>query len=258
MQEHFLKERGLAYQTNALQPARTTLLLVHGLSGSSSAWEPYEKLLSGYNLVAPDLRGHGLSERRDYALPEFVEDLRALLAHLGVARCAVVSHSFGALVAVAFVRAHPELAERVVLLAPPYGVQRFWASRLFFGLCAALAVVPLRLRAYGRTDYARFYPTPDYSVRRIGTDLLQMGLRSYLRAMRLVFARDYSADWKGLSLPALIVHGSKDSIVPVAHARALAQTLPQAELVEVAEANHILILNNAPEVAELIRDFVGQ
>lgn len=258
MQDYFLKERELAYQATEILPARKTLLLVHGLSGSSSAWEQYEKLFAGYNLIAPDLRGHGFSARKGYSMNEYVEDLRALLEHLHVERCVVVSHSFGALVAMEFVRAHEVLVERAVLLSAPYGVEQFRASRWFFNFLNTLSFLPLRLRNYGRTDYSRFYPTPDYSVRRITTDIFHMGLRSYLRAMNVVFARNYAAHWREVQVPVLLVHGTEDSIVPVEHARALAKTLPHAKLAEIAGANHILVLNNAAEVTRLIRDFIGQ
>lgn len=262
MQEFFLESRGIAYRTNTLVPGRKTLLFVHGLSGSLSAWYPYEKLFEEqYNLVTFDLRGHGLSlrpGRRGYNLGAFVEDIRALLAHLHIEKCTVVSHSFGALIAMEFIRRYPDSADRAVFLAPPYAPRNFRLRHLFANLAAALAFAPLRLRAYGRTDYARFYPTGDWSPDRIGTDIANMGLRSYLRSLRTVFSRDYTADWSALSLPTLIVHGTKDQLVPVSDARSLAAALPHAQLIELPDANHILVLNNVEEVADAIKKFMQQ
>ena len=134
----------------------------------------------------------------------------------------------------------------------------FKISKLLANLGAALAMAPLRLRAYARTDYARFYPTPDYSVSRIGTDILNMGLRSYLRSLRVVFEQNYNPHWPELTCPALLMHGNRDSIMPVAHARELAKVLKNSKLIELSGANHILVLNNIKEVAAEIEKSVRE
>jgi pimeloyl-ACP methyl ester carboxylesterase len=261
MKEGFLQERGISYRTNTFEPGRTTLLFIHGLSGSSSAWLPYEKEFeTHYNVITFDLRGHGLSlrpEREEYAMEKFVEDIRELLTFLAVDRCTVVSHSFGTLIAMKFAQAHPHLVERMILLAPAYDVQSFRTSKLLTNLAAAFIVAPIRMPNGRRTNYARFYPTPDWSARRIGTDILNMGIRSYLRCMQIIFAHDYTPDWTALTQPVLIVHGGKDSIVPVEHSHRLVKILPHATLVELADANHILVLNNAPEVIKEIESFIS-
>ena len=262
MRDYFLQSRGVAYRTNTFVDGRTTILFVHGLSGSLSAWYQYEKIFENkYNLITFDLRGHGLSSRpsrRGYVMQEFVDDIRALLTELRVEHCSIVSHSFGTLIAMEFTRAYPALVERSIFLAPAYGVYHFKISKLLANLGAALAMAPLRLRAYARTDYARFYPTPDYSVSRIGTDILNMGLRSYLRSLRVVFEQNYNPHWAELTCPALMMHGDRDSIMPVAHARELAKAIKNSKLIELSGANHILVLNNVKEVAAEIEKFVRE
>lgn len=262
MQELFLPSRGIAYRVSELRHDRPTLVFVHGLSGSLSAWFPFEKKFGGaYNLITFDLRGHGLSARpKDtggHAMVEFIEDLHVLLDALGVMRCTLISHSFGTLIAMEFAATHPERVERAVFVAPAYGVYRFSATRILTNILAFLALFPLRLRPYGRTDYARFHDTPDYSLSRILTDILNMGLRSYLRCMRTIFARDYDMDWKALGMPVLLIHGKKDRIVPYAHAEALHRALPRAVLAPLS-GNHILVINNIDEVAGLIEKFIAQ
>ena len=260
MQEYFLKSRGIAYRTNSFLPERKTILFVHGLSGSLSAWYPYENIFEEkYNLITFDLRGHGRSVRpgqRGYAMREFVEDIRALLEYLKVEHCSIISHSFGTLIAMEYTRTYPQTVERNVFLAPAYGVHHFKITKFLANLGAALAMTPLRVRSYGRTDYTRFYPTPDYSVARIGTDILNMGLRSYLRSLRVVFGQNYNPHWLELTCPSLVIHGKQDLIVPVEHAQELAKILKNSALIELPGANHILVLNNIKEVAAEIEKFV--
>lgn len=262
MNDGYLEARGIAYRASEILPERPTLVFVHGLSGSLSAWLPFEPLLSSrYNLVEYDLRGHGLSlrpGRSGYTMPAFVEDLEVLLASLGVARASLVSHSLGTLIAMEYIRAHPERILRTVYLAPAYGVSRFFWRKVLATLGAALALFPLRIRPYGRTDYARYTPTEDYSVGRIVADIMNMGLRPYFLALRVVFEKKYEADWLDAKVPALLVHGTEDSFVPIAYARELARKLPGSRLHEIEGANHILVMNNIPEVAECIGKFVAQ
>lgn len=257
-----LPSRGIAYRTNTFVPGRPTLLFIHGLSGSLSAWYPYEQLFEQqYNLITFDLRGHGLSAhppRSGYRMEEFVEDTRALLAHLGVERATIVSHSLGTLVAMEYIRTHIARVERAIYLAPAYGVSRFFWRKHLAQLGAALARVPLRLRPYGRTAYEHYTPTRDWSPGRILADIAHMGLRSYCLALSVVFERAYESEWPKAAVPTLIVHGGTDSFIPLSYARELAAALPGARLHEIADANHILIMNNIPEVAECIQKFVGQ
>ncbi len=189
---------------------------------------------------------------------EFVDDIRALLEYLKVEHCSIVSHSFGTLIAMEFARAHPEIVRCNIFLSPAYGVHNFKITKLLANLGAALAMMPLRLRAWGRTDYGRFYPTTDYSIARIGSDILNMGLRSYLRSLRVMFEQDYNPHWSELACRALVVHGNRDSIVPATHARELAKVLKNAKFIELSEANHILVLNNIKEVASEVENFVQQ
>jgi pimeloyl-ACP methyl ester carboxylesterase len=191
-------------------------------------------------------------------MQEFVEDIHALLTHLHIEHCSIISHSFGALIAMEFTRQYSSMVERAIFLAPPYAPRNFRMRHLLANLGVALAFIPARLRAYGRTDYSRFCPTGDWSMDRIGTDIANMGLRSYLRSLTIVFAHDYTSDWITLHMPVLIIHGSNDALVPITDARTLAKALHNATLVELSGANHIFVLNNVEEVASEIEKFMQQ
>jgi len=100
------------------------VLFVHSLAGHAGQWsgqlEPFRKTRRA---VALDLRGHGHSDPpRDarYALDAQAEDLTAVADALGLARFALVGHSLGAGVAVAYAGAHPERVTHL-LLADPIG-----------------------------------------------------------------------------------------------------------------------------------------
>lgn len=72
------------------------LLFVHGLGDSSATWSHIlPRLAAGRTVIAPDLLGHGDSERprADYAVAAYACGMRDLLGVLDVDRVTVVGHS---------------------------------------------------------------------------------------------------------------------------------------------------------------------
>lgn len=74
--------------------------------------------------LAPDLRGYNLSSKPDaipqYRLPIIVEDLRALVEHLGYDRFTLVGNDWGGILAWAFALHHPEMLEKLIILSSPH------------------------------------------------------------------------------------------------------------------------------------------
>ena len=106
----------MAYRMEGKGPA---LLLLHGIAGSSRTWRDVIPLLTDrFTVIAPDLMGHGLSEKPvgDYSLGAFASGLRDLLEVLDVDRASVVGQSFGGGVAMQLAYQHPELCDRLVLV----------------------------------------------------------------------------------------------------------------------------------------------
>ena len=73
--------------------------------------------LGRYTVVAPDLLGHGESDkpRHDYSLGAYANMVRDLMIALGIDRATIVGHSFGGGVAMQFAYQHPSRCERLVL-----------------------------------------------------------------------------------------------------------------------------------------------
>ena len=96
------------------------MLLLHGIAGSSDTWrEVLPQLAKKHRVVAPDLPGHGQSDkpRGDYSLGAFAVWLRDLLDELRITRMTMVGHSLGGGVAMQFVYQHPGYCQRLVLIS---------------------------------------------------------------------------------------------------------------------------------------------
>jgi pimeloyl-ACP methyl ester carboxylesterase len=100
------------------------VVLVHSLAGNTGHWAAQlEHLRSGRRAVALDLRGHGRSEapaNAEYSIEAQAGDVGAVADALALERFALVGHSMGAGVALAYAGAHPGRVTHL-LLADPIG-----------------------------------------------------------------------------------------------------------------------------------------
>jgi 3-oxoadipate enol-lactonase len=99
------------------------VVLLHGLSATRrNVVQGSRHLIKrGYRLIAYDARGHGASSPgASYDYADLVDDLEAVLEHLGIDRTALVGSSMGAATAMAFTLEHPERVAALVQITPAY------------------------------------------------------------------------------------------------------------------------------------------
>jgi pimeloyl-ACP methyl ester carboxylesterase len=105
------------------RPDGAVVLLLHGLTASSSSWRNVAPVLGdNFRVVAPDARGHGGSQwMRDYTFEAMRDDVVRFMERLGILAAIVVGHSMGALTAYELAATHPELIRLLVLeeMPPP-------------------------------------------------------------------------------------------------------------------------------------------
>ncbi len=267
MIEQYFAERGIAFRTNDFQEGRETLVFVHGVSGSLSAWELYEAYFKdAYNVLTYDIRGHGKSYKPSaygaYALSEFTQDLEALLAHVGIAQCVLISHSFGSLIALAYLHEHPERVRRAVLLSPSAAPNANIMSRILypFILIATLLLRPFpRFRTTGwRVDYAEYPDTTDWDIPVMWANIRNTTLRVYLFCTLQSYAFNAVPYLGELAMPLLLMHGARDTIFPVRNAHFVHEHTKNSKLIVLPDIDHILVLNRFPEVSRAIEAFVKE
>jgi len=263
--KEYFSQSGIYYRINGFIPGRPTLVFIHGLSGSSSAWFEYEKKFeSKYNIFTLDLRGHGVSIRpksyNDYEIKKFADDISEIIAQLRIERFVLVSHSFGALIALELLEKEKEKIVSTVFLSPIFDAPRVARLGLLLLSLGALCIkmFPSVPRHGGHVDYSKFAPyTGDWDAKRLFADIHNTSLRVYLYCLRRIYEFKGENRVYSLNLPILIMHGKKDTFMPVAHSISLAARLKRCKLILLDNANHIIVLNNIPEVARAIENFVG-
>lgn len=265
MKEFFFEQRGIYYRMNEFKQERQTIIFVHGVSGSSSAWLPYEKdLESTYNILSFDLRGHGKSEKRqtyeEYKIEDFVEDLRSLIEYLQIGTFVFVGHSMGCFVVLAYLQKYQEKVSKVVLLAPNFSGNKMLSAKMLIPLISVGASlfekIPFLPKRGKHIDYSKYPNSSDWSIPRTIADMRNTTLRSYLYTTKHWYNFDVEDFLEKIQIPTLIIHGKKDTIFPMKYGVFMASKIPGAKIVLLPGADHIIALNNVKEILKEIKNFM--
>lgn len=253
------------------------ILLIHGITNSCLSWEPAMDLLAReHDVIAPDLPGHGESDRQrgDHSLGAHACMMRDLLHVLEVDRATVVGHSLGGGIAMQFSYQFPEMVERLGLVSSG-GLGRE-VSPLVRGaaLPGAEQVLPL-LTARPLLDagstvadlLGRVGLKPGADVAEISRGIASLGdterRAAFVRTVRSVVSplgqRVTATDrlYLAQETPTLIVWGDHDPIIPVAHGRAAHAQLERSKLEVFEGAGHFPQLDQPERFAALLLDFIG-
>lgn len=160
-----LPDVNLHYATwGELTRADRAVLLVHGLTANHREFADVGPALAadGWYVVAPDLRGRGLSAKpaHGYGLPIHADDLLSLCDVLGLGTVALVGHSLGALIGLYIAALYPRRLRKLVMVDSggriPEDTQQAIAASV-----GRLGVVFPSLDAY--LDLARMMPMFEWS-----------------------------------------------------------------------------------------------
>jgi len=265
MKEYIFPKNGIYYRTNDFQKDRQTIVFIHGLSGNSSAWEHYEQeFMARYNVLSIDLRGHGCSRKylkeKDYDMDLFIDDIEALFDFLRIEKCVITSHSFGSIISVGLIQRDPGRIQSAIFLAPAFTSKRALSTlfmRLVSGTLAFFSrALPISDKPGKHIDYSRFLPTHDWDVRRIWTDVSNTGVAIYFFCLHSLYRSMDEGSFYGLHLPTLIIHGKRDSYVPLQHSIKASKHIEGARLAVLPLADHMLVLNYPTEISNIMADFL--
>jgi pimeloyl-ACP methyl ester carboxylesterase len=262
-------------------PSDHTVVLVHGFLDSGWTFQPVAeaRLAERYHLVAPDMRGHGESDRVGeggyYHFMDYVADLSALVEVAGRRRVSLVGHSMGGSVVSYLAGAFPERFHRLVLLegiGPPEDespivdrVQR-WVRAWEKARKRETTVYPTIEDAAKRlmqtdplldAELARFLAErttrPEDGGRRFMHDPLHLtrGPHPFRRAVMDEFHRR-------VACPTLLVDGALSHFRPAAEeTERIRRLFDDARAVVLEGAGHMMTRHQPKALADLLVDFLG-
>lgn len=226
------------------------LLLLHGAGGSRLHWPPQLRRMDGVTVYTLDLPGHGRSPGSGCDTVEcYARAVVAFLKAAGAHRAIVVGHSMGGAVAQMLALEHSDWVSALGLIATG----------------ARLRVSPAILQNI-RSDFdgavnliTRYAwgPEADESSMELGRKALEdTGPNVLLDDFLACDSFDVMDRLEEIDIPTLVVCGTADELTPVKYARFLAEHIPDAWLVTVEGAGHMVMLERPHEVGEAVREFV--
>ena len=270
-----LHGRKLAYREAGAGEGKPTLLLIHGMAGSSTTWREIIPRLEGYfHIIAPDLPGHGESslEFDDYSLGAMASALRDLLVVKRINRCTVIGQSLGGGVALQFVYQYPEFCERIVLIGSGgLGREVNWILRMLAvpgaellltaGAAPFLVNTGNAVRGFfrGKGVHAAALSETWAAYESLGKPGHRRAFFKTLRAVVDNKGQAVSATNRlhlAGQLPFQLIWGDRDPIIPVSHGHATHDAIPGSRLSIVHGASHYPHVEDPAAVEEVLMDFV--
>ena len=254
------------------------IVLLHGITSTSEAWRRVmPRLAERYTVIAPDMIGHGRSAkpRGDYSLGAYAAGVRDLLAVLGFEGGTVIGHSFGGGIAMQFSYLFPEYVERMGLISSGGLGREVHALLRAATLPGSEWVLPLIAREWPVRAGGAIASAAGRLGIEAGPDLAEFarGYASltedgasdaFIHTMRSVIDHEgqrvsaldrlYLAD----QMPTLIIWGSDDPVIPVAHGRRAHEIVEHSRYVEISGAGHWPMLDDPDGVVAALTSFMEE
>jgi pimeloyl-ACP methyl ester carboxylesterase len=236
------------------------LILLHGFTTTSEFWrEQVEEFSASYQVIRPNLPGHGISpapKNRNYTIDAFVEDLERIFDHFSIRRAALVGLSMGGIIAQKFAFKNSHLLDALVLVdTKAQGVgeevraENVLAAIDDLGIAAASqhvaarsfsSAAPPELIEWAKREVIQ---TPDFVARAAIVSITTSDTRHLLSR---------------ITIPTLVIVGEKDIITPPSESQVLSQGIPNSKLVVIKNAGHFSMLEEPVEFNRTLRAFLKQ
>ncbi|MER6091775.1 alpha/beta fold hydrolase [Streptomyces bluensis] len=274
-------------------PAPVTVVFCHGYCLNQDSWHFQRAALRGVvRTVHWDQRSHGRSGRNPaqaegrvpVTIDQLGRDLKAVLdAAVPKGPIVLVGHSMGGMTMMALAAHYPELIRERVVGVALIGTSSGRLGEVNFGLPVAgvnaiRRVLPGVLRALGQQAelvergrratadlFAGIIKRYSFATRDIDPAVARFAERMIEGTPIDVVAEFYPAFTEHdktealvhfAGLPVLVLAGTKDLVTPSEHSEAIADLLPDAELVLVPDAGHLVMLEHPEVVMDRLADLL--
>jgi pimeloyl-ACP methyl ester carboxylesterase len=244
------------------------VVFVHGVWMSGRFFErqrPYFR--DRYRTIVLDLRSHGRSPHvhEGHTVAQYARDLDAVIGELGLTGAVVVGWSMGALVIWDYVRqfGSGSLGGVVVVDQSPSDYRwPDWPHGFldFEGLCHVMSAVQTDREALVRDFLPLMFKEPptEHDKAWMVEEILRLPASV---ASAIIFdqtVQDYRSVLPSVTVPALVVTGADEKLVPVAAEEEVASQLPDARLVVFEESGHCPFLEEPDRFNQVVDEFVAQ
>lgn len=257
-----------------------TILLVHGLASNAGFWRYNIDALAdaGYRVIAVDLPGYGKSAKGAYPydMTFYAGTLARFIEALDLDPLIYVGHSMGGQIGLTLALERPELIDQLVLAAPA-GIEAFdegegaWLANVLTE--DGIVNVPeeairrnLAMNFY-RWDGDRLEWMVEERARMAKSDEMDEFAYAVIRSVHGMIDEPTTPFLSEVSVPTLVVYGQYDGLIPNPYLHPGTprgvfaegvEAIPDAELVEIPDAGHLLQIERPEAFNEAVLDYLRQ
>ncbi|XP_070788053.1 protein ABHD8 [Pituophis catenifer annectens] len=239
------------------------LFFIHGVGGSSDIWKEQVDFFTklGYEVVAPDLAGHGASSAPQiaaaYTFYALAEDLRSLFKRYAKKRNILIGHSYGVSFCTFLAHEYPDLVHKVIMVngGGPTALEPSLCSIFNMPPCLLRCLSPCLAWSFLKAGFAR-QGAKEKQLLKEGNafNVSSFVLRAMMSGQYWPEGDEvYHAE---LTVPVLLVHGMHDKFVPVEEDQRMAEILLLAFLKVIDEGSHMVMLECPETVNTLLHEFL--
>jgi 3-oxoadipate enol-lactonase len=234
------------------------VVLIHALGTDLSIWDDViARLPAGLRVLRMDLRGHGGSDvpPPPYAMGALIRDVERLMDHFALRDAVVLGVSLGGLIAQGLAIKRLDLVRALVLsnTAARIGTPELWARRIVEVQTSGLqAYAPGAMeRMFGR-DWRSAPAMP-----RIRDILTRTDPDGWVGCASAIAGTDLYTPTAGLTLPTLVIAGSRDGTTPPDLVRETSDLIRGSRFVLLRNAGHLPMVDSSEAFSEQVSGFLA-
>jgi pimeloyl-ACP methyl ester carboxylesterase len=251
---------------------RPPMVLLHGLRGHAHSWDDVSTAMSrSFHVLALDQRGRGDSDWApggDYSTDAFVADLAGFCDALSLDSFVLVGHSMGGRNSMAFASRYPEKVAKLIVVDIGPAIDASGAERITREIQGVPeefdsfeAVVEHMSKQNRYASDAVLRRRLQYATRQLTNGKVGWRYDLAIREQRRHGAGAPAVDlWPALpkiTCPTLVVRGANTDTLSSEVARKMVQIIPNAQLVEVQRAGHMVFEDNPEGFIAALKPFLG-
>jgi 2-hydroxy-6-oxonona-2,4-dienedioate hydrolase len=239
-----------------------TVILLHGLGGSSQAWQfNIGPLAEKFHVVVPDQIGFGKSDKPfvNYRIRTYVDFLDEFCRELKIERATLVGNSMGGWIAVMFAATFPERVDKLVLVdAAGYAPPKDFDMRTLYALNPTTKAGMKTLAA--KVFYNQIFHT-DIAIRQAMAARLAAGDGYTINSISesILRGEDFLDDVvKTIKRPTLIVWGRQDGLVPLTEGERFNKDIAGSKLIVIDQCGHVPNVEKPGEFNAAVLKFLAE
>lgn len=234
------------------------LVLIHGLGEVKEGWRHQYELADQYELIIPDLRGHGECTRTEgISIPNFAADVISLLNELNIENAHILGLSMGGAVAQEIYRQSPSLCRSLMLVSTFHFFPEKLKSILFENRKAKFDSVTASGKEKEYLARMALYSWDKDTVQTFN-QLFKPKHETFIKSLKTCLEVNNRSLLPQIRVPTLIVGGQYDSVLPVWIQACMHKLIPHSEFIILRNTGHLAKLEAKDRFNRLLRKFLDQ